>query len=42
MPLWKKRIFQARRFGLTLLQGNVLYLARGIRIRMFGKTKADY
>jgi len=42
MPLWKKRIFQARRFGLMLLQGNVLYLARGIRTRVFGKTKADY
>jgi glycosyltransferase involved in cell wall biosynthesis len=39
---FKRRIFQARRFGLMLLQGNILYLARGIYSRFFGQNKVDY
>jgi glycosyltransferase involved in cell wall biosynthesis len=42
MPLWKKRVFQARRLGLMLLQGNFLYVIRGIRIRLLDKIKSYY
>jgi len=42
IPQWKKLIFRARRFGMMLLQGNFLYVARGIRIRVCAKTRTDY